>query len=254
MQAQYRRLVVTSGLVFAFLVVALWLGVARAALMYQNGQDAALVLGQVNFTTTTNTMPQSKLNSPAGIVVDPVSQKIFIADSGNNRVLRFASLAELQNGAKAEGVLGQADFYSSTGATSSLGMKFPVGLAIDANGRLWVADSGNHRILRFDNAATKADGAAANGVLGQANFTTSDTDLSASGMNTPQGLAVDSNGRLWVEIVIIIVYYALMVLPAKPMELLPMVCWAKQTSQAKQLLRSVCQLEWQLIAAADYGW
>src|SRR5690606_1625649 len=91
-----------------------------------------------------------------------------------------------------------ADFYNTVGATSSLGMRGPVGLAIDAEGRLWVADAGNHRILRFDGAASKADGAAANGVLGQANFTTSDTGLSANGLNNPQGVAVDGNGRLWV--------------------------------------------------------
>jgi sugar lactone lactonase YvrE len=125
-------------------------------------------------------------------------KKIFVSDTGNNRVLRFASLADLQNGADAEAVLGQADFYNTVGATSSLGMRGPVGLAIDAEGRLWVADAGNHRILRFDGAASKADGAAANGVLGQANFTTSDTGLSASGLNNPQGVAVDGNGRLWV--------------------------------------------------------
>jgi|HigsolmetaAR202D_1030399.scaffolds.fasta_scaffold22756_2 hypothetical protein len=75
MQPYHRRLITTGGLAFVFLVLTLWLGIARAALSFQNGQNAALVLGQVNFTTTNNTLPQSHLKNPGGIAVDPVSKK-----------------------------------------------------------------------------------------------------------------------------------------------------------------------------------
>jgi DNA-binding beta-propeller fold protein YncE len=63
---------------------------------------------------------------------------------------------------------------------------------------LWVADNGNNRALRFDDAAGKANGAAADSVLGQPDFTSRAAAVTASGMNDPYGVAVDSADRLWV--------------------------------------------------------
>ena len=40
----------------------------------------------------------------------------------------------------------------------------------DNNGAIYVSDFLNSRILRFDNAALKANGANADGVLGQSDF------------------------------------------------------------------------------------
>ena len=165
---------------------------------YFNGQPASLVLGQPDFTSNTAALTASGMNVPFGVAIDPISGKVFVADANNKRVLRFASGAALINGAAADGVFGQPNFTSNTPATSASGMGGPSGVAVDSAGRLWVADSGNQRVLRFDNAASKANGAAADGVLGQANFTSSIIATTASGMYNPFGVAVDSAGRLWV--------------------------------------------------------
>jgi len=69
---------------------------------------------------------------------------------------------------------------------------------VDSAGRLWVADFFNNRVLRFDGAADKANGANADGVLGQPNFTSNGAATTASGMNSPGGLAIDTAGHLWV--------------------------------------------------------
>jgi hypothetical protein len=63
-------------------------------------------------------------------------------------------------------------------------MFFPTGVAIDSAGRLWVAG--------------KANGAAADGVLGQSDFGSRNSATTASGMYFPSGVAMDSAGRLWV--------------------------------------------------------
>jgi DNA-binding beta-propeller fold protein YncE len=124
-----------------------------------NGQAATLVLGQSNFTSSSPAHSQTGMNFPTGVTVDPTSHKVFVADQFNNRVLRFSSVTALSNGAAAEAVLGQADFTSHLanrgGAIAANTMYYPYSVSVDSGGRLWVADSYNHRILRFDNASTK---------------------------------------------------------------------------------------------------
>ena len=164
-----------------------------------NGQNATLVIGQPNFTSNTATNPtQSGTGQPNDVAVDLTTGKIFVVDRTNNRVLRFGSLASLSNGANAEGVLGQPNFTSGAAATTQSGMSFPLSIAFDNTGRLWVIDSSNSRVLRFDNAASKPNGANADGVLGQANFTSATQTTTQSGMWDPYGLALDNTGRLWV--------------------------------------------------------
>ena len=178
------------------LVFALFAQLLSTATAFINGQDAGLVLGQPNFTSRALPTTASGMNGSFSMTVDPTSGKLFVADARNNRVLRFASGAALANGAAAEGVLGQADFTSSVQATTAGGMNGPTGVAVDSAGRLWVADEYNNRVLRFDGAVAKANGANADGVLGQPDFTSNAPAATAGGMFFPIGVAVDSTGRL----------------------------------------------------------
>jgi len=169
----------------------------------------ALALGQADFVSGDSnrggSVEANTLSFPTGVAVDPTTGKVFVADNGNNRVLRYATFLALVSGAAAEGVLGQADFtqnYSNRGGSVAANtLSFPKSVALDASGRLWVADQSNHRLLRFDNAASKADGAAADGVLGQADFTHNSSNrggsAAANTLNSPHGVALDASGRLW---------------------------------------------------------
>ena len=185
----------------AFSLFALTLCAAQAASIGSH-QAADLVLGQADFVSKVAASPSATTcAAPSGIAVDPTTGKVFISDTTNNRVLRYASLASLTNGAAAEAVLGQPDFTSHGSATTQKELNAPFGLACDKNGTLWVADSGNNRVLRFDNASAKPQFAVnADGVLGQAMFSTNATSTppTQSSMKSPRGVAVDANGTLWV--------------------------------------------------------
>ena len=112
------------------------------------------------------------------------------------RVLRFDDAATRTNGANADGVLGQADFTTSTPTVSQDRMIVPRAVHADAGGRLWVADG--NRLLRFDAAAGKPNGANADGVLGQPDFISNTAVVSQSGLNSPFGVYTDSFNRLYV--------------------------------------------------------
>ncbi|MCU0494071.1 MAG: NHL repeat-containing protein, partial [Chloroflexaceae bacterium] len=162
-----------------------------------NGANASGVLGQPGFTSNTFATSQSGMSFPTGVAVDGAG-RLWVADNANNRVLRFDNAATLPNGANASGVLGQANFTSRTAATSPNGMGFPNGVTVDGAGRVWVADSSNHRVLRFEGAAALPNGAAASGVLGQPDFTSATPATSQNGMRDPLGVLADGAGRLWV--------------------------------------------------------
>ncbi len=168
---------------------------------YQNGEAAEAVLGQPNFTTSTASTTEVGLNRPHGIFVDNTGI-LWVADHGSARVLRFDSASYKADGAPANGVLGQADFTSGVsnrnGLVGANTMARPRALYVESDGTLWVADEFNNRILRFDSASTKTNGADADGVLGQANLTSNSSGLSQSGLNAPTGLNLDNNGRLYV--------------------------------------------------------
>lgn len=166
---------------------------------FGNFPAADRVLGAVGFNVAGDgSAGASGMQSPSGIAIDPTSGKIFVAVASQNRVLRFANAASLANGANAEAVLGQINLSGTSAGESQTTMEYPLAVSVDAQGRLWVADAGNHRVLRFDGAATLANGAPADRVLGQANFTNDSFGSGSAGLYYPASLFADQEGNLWV--------------------------------------------------------
>lgn len=172
-------------------------------------KPACLVLGQPAFgARTPGSGSAAVLSAPAGVAVDVrlAPYKLYVADTGNHRVLIWNDGTQLYNGRPADGVIGQADFSGSAanrgGAVGPNTLNAPTGLAVDPNnGDLWVADSGNHRVLRFS-APLPLSGASASAVLGQGGSFSSATPnlggLSAASLQQPTGLSFNSLGVLVV--------------------------------------------------------
>lgn len=162
-----------------------------------NGQAASKVLGQSDLTLANSATTADGMNWPTQIIVDPASGKIFVADWLNNRVLRFASSTTFSDGDPAEAVFGQSDMISGGGNTTINGLSLPISLAMDGGGRLYVSESGNNRVVRYDGAATLASGANASMVLGQPDFTSFAAGTTQNTMNNPTGVFISGN-TLWV--------------------------------------------------------
>jgi sugar lactone lactonase YvrE len=165
-----------------------------------NNAIADLVLGQSNFTS--NAFPATpssfSLRTPSAVVVDPVSRKVFVTDRGNSRILRYPNVSSLSNGAGAEAVFGQPRFSSSVNGSGDQGLSNCNGLFFDRLGRLWLADTDNHRVLMYEAAVYRETQAYPDRVYGQPDFTTNSAGTTASKMNIPGGVWVDTEDRLWV--------------------------------------------------------
>jgi hypothetical protein len=150
-------------------------------------------------------------NPLAGVIVDNTSvpPHLYVADTFNNRILGFKDARNIPLGSKADLVIGQRDFYRSliNGNTNDpqlpnqLGLYQPSGLAVDSKGNLYVADTGNGRVLRFPTPFTQPTTTqqTPNLVLGQSNFNSLFTDPSISSMRGPVGLTLFSDGSLAVS-------------------------------------------------------
>ena len=172
--------------------------VLRYAYPFTSNQPTAeAVFGQPDFTSVNFATSQSGMRSPRALAIDNAG-RLWVAETSNNRVLRFDDAANKPNGANADGVLGQPDFTSKNPITSQSGMRSPSDLTIDDAGRLWVVSLSNHRVLRFDNAANKQNGANADGVLGQPDFTSKNPITSQSGMDSPVSVITQPDGTLFV--------------------------------------------------------
>jgi uncharacterized protein (TIGR03437 family) len=179
---------------------------------------ASRVVGQLDFIYGTPNLIEGRelwLNNGGGgggIAVDSNSTPphLYIADTQNNRILGFNDARKVGTDShsiltqKADLVIGQADLYHSTinwspngsggaaGSPTATGLLGPIGLAVDANGNLWVADSGNGRALRFPAPFAQPAGSVptATVVLGQPDFVSYTPNINQNNMDQPFGLAI----------------------------------------------------------------
>jgi sugar lactone lactonase YvrE len=169
---------------------------------FVSGQSADVVLGQTSFTNGSSASLPNRFYNPYGVALDSTTGKVFVVDSLNNRVLRFSSAAAASNGANAEAVFGQPNFsfnqVNQGGAVAGSTLNSPYAAFVDTQGRLWISDFFNNRVLCFLNASFLGNNPPADAVLGQPSFTTAVAAVSQSAMDEPAGLQVDANDTLWV--------------------------------------------------------
>jgi F0F1-type ATP synthase membrane subunit c/vacuolar-type H+-ATPase subunit K len=164
--------------------------------------QADYVLGQTSFSLTRanagGDAKASTLNLPSDVFYDNTSHRLYVSDTGNNRVLIWTA-AISSNGQDANYVLGQTDMTSSIAGVSSSSMASPTSISVNtANNYIAVSDKDNNRVLVWSGVIS-SNGQVANFVLGQTNFNNNNYGTSQSMLYGPQGVSYDSNkGYLYV--------------------------------------------------------
>jgi len=162
-----------------------------------SGAAASAVLGQTSFTTKTYSASSTTLHNPTGVFASGTT--LWVADAGNNRVLRFDNAASKANGGSADAVFGQSDFTGSASGLSATQFNGPTQLYVDGSDHLWVVDALNDRLLMFPDASTATSGEPATLVLGQPNMTSTGAATSATNLQTVSGVYGDPIGNIYVS-------------------------------------------------------
>jgi tripartite motif-containing protein 71 len=165
------------------------------------------------------------MNEPVGVAVD-AQGRILVADSLHNRISRyvvagdgtvtfdraFGINVDPGGGTGFENCTTASGCQAGTSGGAAGGMFLPAGVAVDAQGRILVADFGNFRIVRYvvaGDGTVTFDRAFGIGVAtGGAGFENCTTDSgcqagtpsgAAGGMESVIGVAVDAQGRILVS-------------------------------------------------------
>lgn len=123
---------------------------------------------------------------PRGVAVDPSDGAVYVVDMGNHRIQKFDTSTNVlpQLITKWGGSM-EAGHASSPQAQEPGQLRSPWGIAVDGHGDVYVTDTGNQRVQKFDregNFITQWGGFGS--VDGQFNF--------------PFGIAVDARGSVFV--------------------------------------------------------
>lgn len=179
---------------------AVWLHAQSNNQQYVTAQAAVAVVGQKNYSDNIPGAAADQVGTVGGIAI--AGNQLIVCDGGtpfsfpnNNRILIFPNLSALTAGQAATVVIGQPDFTTTTPGLSQTTLNMPIGIGTDGR-RLAVADSINNRVLLFNQIPT-VNGAAADVVVGQVNFTSNVSATNATGLRVPQGVFLDGQ-RLMV--------------------------------------------------------
>ncbi|HXF04152.1 MAG TPA: hypothetical protein VNM72_01900 [Blastocatellia bacterium] len=134
----------------------------------------------------------AQLRFPRGLAFDK-DGNLLIADTGNNRIRRLEKMEDkvVINTLAGSGPSG---FAGDGGPAKDAQLNGPRGIAVDASGNIYIADTGNHRIRQID-GTLRITTIAGDGIKG---FAGDGEDATKARLNTPIAVAVSSTGDLYI--------------------------------------------------------
>jgi sugar lactone lactonase YvrE len=133
----------------------------------------------------------AKLNAPDGVAVDS-SGNIYIADVNNDVVREVLASTGVISTVAGNGVLG---YSGDGGAATSAKLQYPVGLAVDSSGNIYIADSWNFSIREVSASTGDISTVAGNGHNGYSG----DGGAATSAMlSKATDVTLDNSGNLYI--------------------------------------------------------
>jgi len=162
---------------------------ARVRMVSSSGAISTVAgTGAVSYSGDGGAAQNALMNGPSAVAYS--STGVYIADTTNQRVRQIGLNGTISTVAGT----GTAGFAGDGSAASSAEISFPSGLAVDASGFLYIADTGNQRVRKVVNGNITT--IAGNGTTGYSGD--GGPALNAT-LNSPQGLLVDSAGNVYIS-------------------------------------------------------
>jgi RHS repeat-associated protein len=132
---------------------------------------------------------QAKLYNPLGVAVD-ASGNIYIADMLNHCIRKVDTSGIITTVAGD----GTQSYSGDGGPAAQAKLDFPCGVAVDASGNIYIADSYNHRVRKVDTSGiiTTVSGDGTQGYSGDGGPATE------AKLCSPCGVAVDASGNIYI--------------------------------------------------------
>jgi uncharacterized protein (TIGR03437 family) len=153
------------------------------------GGNINTVVGTGTAGDTTGTATSSQIRNPCGLLLDR-SGNLYVADTTNHEVKKVSGGAL----SKIAGT-GTAGFSLDGNPAVNAQLNNPTGLALNAAGVLFIADTYNQRVRHIDTSGiiqTVVNFTGTQGYLGDGGAAI------AAELNNPQGLAMDAAGNLYI--------------------------------------------------------
>ncbi len=129
---------------------------------------------------------EARFNGPVGVAVG-ADGTVFVADTYNDRIRAIDAAGSVRTLAG-----GGEPGYRDAGAGTDARFDTPCGVAVDADGALVVADTGNHRLRRVTREGVVTT------IAGTGEPDGADGKPEAASFNEPTGVAVDADGTIYV--------------------------------------------------------
>jgi len=145
--------------------------------------------GQQGFSGDKGPALGAQLNGPYGVAVDSTGN-VYVADTGNNRIRKIDTSGTITTVA-GNGVWGTT---GDNGPATAAEFRTPNGVAVDAAGLLYIADTQNNRIRKVDANGTITT-VAGSGWMG---YQGDGVAATSTGLAFPYAVAVDAAGNLYI--------------------------------------------------------
>jgi len=178
--------------------VMLWLAALPLAALgqanYATPYTFITVAGNTGYGSADGTNSAAQFAFPSSVAVDS-GGNIYVADTVNCTIREVTPVGNNWVVTTLAGMMGCTGTNDGTGSAARFYL--PNGVAVDTNGNLYVADSGNHTIRELTPVGTNWMVTTLAGLAGSAG--TNDGTGNAARFNGPGGVAVDSAGNVYVS-------------------------------------------------------
>jgi uncharacterized protein (TIGR03437 family) len=131
----------------------------------------------------------AQLGEVIGVALDP-SGNLYLADAGNQTIRKVDTSGIINAFA---GLIENGGFSGDGGPATSASLHQPTGIATDASGNVYIADTQNYRIRKVDRSGIITT-FAGNGIRGSSG----DGGLATSASMIPSGITLDANGNVYI--------------------------------------------------------